>query len=109
MSVSLHLGFDRYGGDPVLCYERHRLGWEDYELFERIKAEAVPLPDGAQWYSDEGLEHCQEDAYGEPLKWLAAHALVRLLSAVPLRGWDAATMAFLKALPPSTRVVLWWS
>lgn len=109
MSVNLHLGFDRYGGDPVLCYERHRLEWQDNALFDALMAEAVPLPDGAQWYLDEGLEHAKEDNYGEPLTFLTAHALVRHLSAVPLRGWDAATLQFLKALPPSTRVVLWWS
>ena len=26
----------------------------------------------------------------------------------PLRRFDAATLAYLKALPPETRVVLWW-
>ena len=109
MSVNLHLGLDRYGGDPVLCYERHRLAWQDAALFAALKSESVPLPDGAQWYFDEGLEHVREDAYGEPLKWLTAHAVVRRLSEVPLRGWDAAVLQLLKALPPSTRVVLYWA
>lgn len=108
MSVNLNLGFDRYGGDPVLCFERHRLDWTSDGLFERMKLEAIPLPNGADWYCDQGLEHYKEDPYGDPLTWLTAHTLVRLLSAVPLHGWDMATLAFLKALPPSTRVVLWW-
>ena len=109
MSVNLTLAVDRYGfNGPILCYERHRLDWQDYEAFDRIKAEAVPLTDGVQWYEDDGLKAWGEDPYGKPLTFMSAHSIARHLSAAPLRGFDAATLAYLKALPPETRVVLWW-
>lgn len=110
MSTNLTLAFDRYGfKGPILCFERHRLDWQDYEAFDRIKDEAVPLTDGVQWYGDEGLEAIKEDHYGVPLTFMPAHSIARHLSAAPLRGFDAATLAYLKALPPETRVVLWWN
>lgn len=110
MSVNLTLAFDRYGfKGPILCYERHRLDWQDYEAFARIAAEAVPLTDGVQWYEDEGLKQWTEDPYGKPLTFLPAHSIARHLSKAPLRGFDAATLSYLNALPPETRVVLWWS
>jgi hypothetical protein len=110
MSVNLTLAFDRYGlKGPILCYERHRLDWVDYGLFARIKAEAVPLTEGVQWYDDDGLGETKEDCYGEPLTFMSAHNIARYLGTVPLRGFDAATLAYLKALPVDTRVVLWWN
>ena len=110
MGLHLTLAFDRYGfSGPVLCYERHRLDWQDYEAFDRIKAEAVPLSEGVNWYEDEGLEECKEDPCDAPLTWMPAHSLERHLASHPLRGWDFAILAFIKALPPSTRVVLWWN
>ena len=110
MSTNLILAFDRYGtSGHVLCFERHNLDWRDYEAFDRIKAEAIPMPEGVLWYGDEGIEDRKDDPYGEPLTWMAAHTLARHLAAQPLRGWDVATLAFLKALPPATKVVLWWS
>ncbi len=109
MGMNLTLAFDRYGfAGSILCFERHRLDWQDYEAFDRIKAEAVPLADGVQWYGDEGLEERKEDPYGEPLTCMLAHSIARHLSAAPLRRFDAATLTYLKALPPETRVVLWW-
>jgi hypothetical protein len=110
MSINLTLVFDHFClSGPLLAYERLRLDWQDYEAFDRIKAEAVPLPEGVQWYEDDGIEHRAEDPYGEPLKFMAAHTLARHLSALPLRGWDVAVLTFVKSLRPDTRVVLWWS
>ncbi len=110
MSVNLTLAFDRYGlKGPILCYERHRLDWQDYEAFDRIAAEAVPLTEGVHWYEDKGLKEQKEDCYGKPLTFLPAHSIARHLSKAPLRGFDAATLRYINALPPETRVVLWWS
>lgn len=109
MSLNLTLAIDRYGVNaPVLCFDRLRLTWQDHGLFLRIKAEAVPLPWGVQWYGDEGLEDLKQDNYGQPLTSISAHRLAIHLGAAPLRGFDAATLAYLKALPPATSVVLWW-
>ena len=111
MSVSLVLAFDRYtfSKGPIFCYERHRLDWYDYKVFDQISDEATPLAEGVMWYEDEGVELRKEDPYGDPLKFMSAHSLIRYLNKAPLSGWDLATLAFLKALPPEARVVLWWS
>lgn len=110
MSVHLTLVFDQYGlAGRIPAYTRMSLEWQDYDAFDRIKAEAVPLSNGIDWYDDDGLEERRDDQYGEPLTFLPAHAVARHLSAAPLRCWDAAVLAFVKALPPDSRVVLWWS
>jgi hypothetical protein len=62
-----------------------------------------------QWYEDEGLKEWKEDPYGQPLTFMLAHTIARHLSAASLHGFDAATLAYLNALPPETRVVLWWN
>lgn len=109
MSLSLTLVFDQYKlSGPLLAFNRLRLEHQDYALFERMKAEATPLPEGLQWYGDEGIEECADDPYGKKLTFLTAYAVARHLSGVNLQGWTAAVLAFLNALPADTRVVLWW-
>ena len=110
MSRNLILAFDHFGlNGPLLAHDRLRMNWQDYDAFDRIKAESVPLPEGVQWYGDEGIENRPDDQYGEPLTYVAAHTLARHLASATLRGWDLAVLAFVKALRPDTRVVLWWS
>jgi hypothetical protein len=111
VSINLTLVFDRYGfsRDSLLAFERMRLDWQDYEAFDRLKEDAIPLQNGVDWYGDEGLRHTTTDDYGAPLTYVAAHTLAKHLSAAPLQGWDAAALAFLKALPQDTKVVLWWN
>lgn len=110
MSISLTLVVDQFRlPGRVLAYNRLRLELQDYRLFDRIKAEAVPLSEGVSWYEDEGLKQRSADPYGSPLTVLTAYAVARHLSGVRLYHWDAAVLAFLNALPPETRVVLWWS
>jgi len=111
MSINLTLVFERYGinRDSLLAFERMRLDWQNYDAFDRLKADAIPLPIGVDWYDDEGLRHSTTDEYGAPLTYVSAHTLANHLSSAPLRGWDAAALAFLKALPPDTKIILWWS
>lgn len=109
MSRNLTLAFDRYGiKGAITCYERQRLDWQDCEAFDAIAAEAVPLPDGVMWYEDDGVAYRTEDMYGKTLTFMSSHTIARHLSGVTLGRYDAAVLAFLKALPPDTRVVLWW-
>jgi hypothetical protein len=110
MSTKLTLVFDHhcFAKDPLLAFERMRLDWQDYEAFDRLKADAIPFQNGVDWYDDDGLRHTTTDDYGDTLTYVAAHTLTKHLSVVQLRGWDAAVLAFLKALPPDTKVVLWW-
>ena len=109
MSVNLTIAIDRYGlpGSP-LAYERLRLDWQDRELFARIIADSEVLGCGVYWYGDKGSSLEQTDAYGVPLRYIPAGALAAYLDAIPLRGADAAVLAFLKALPWDMRVILWW-
>lgn len=109
MSVSLTLVFDRLklsGG--LLAYDRLALNHQDYDLFDRIAAEAVPMIDPMSWYEDEGLEEVREDSYGKPLTSIPARALARHFARVAVSGWDAAVLVFVNALPPDARIVLWW-
>lgn len=110
MGTSLILAFDRFAfaSEPILCSERHRIDWRDYELFDRIRADAVPLGLGAYWYDVDGLEEILVDPYGSPLTYLAAGTLARHLKDAPLKGFDAATRAYVEHLPPETKVVLYW-
>lgn len=111
MSLNLELIIDRHGlPGRILAHTCLPLRWQDYDAFDLIKAEAVPLVDGVQRYEDDqGLTDWDTDPYEEPLTFLPAHTIARHLSKAPLRGWDAAVLAFLNALPPATRVVLWWN
>lgn len=109
MSINLAFSFDRHRlSGPLLCHERLSLSHQDYELFDRIKADAVPMTEGVQWYGDEGIEDEKTDPYDAPLTWMPAHTLSRHLKDAPLTGYDAAVRAFIAALPPDTKVVLWW-
>lgn len=109
MSVNLTLAFDRHRlNGALLAHERIGLNWQDYDLFKLIAAEATPITEGVDWYEDEGIKRRFTDPYGDMLTYVTAHALGRHLSGVRLAGWDAAVLAFINALPPDTRVVLWW-
>jgi hypothetical protein len=110
VSINLILVFDHYGFRGSLhAFDRLRLDFQNYEAFDRLKAEAVPLNDGVDWYEYEGLRHRATDDYDQPITYLAAHTLARHLAAEPLVGWDQAVLNFLQTLPPDTKVVLWWS
>jgi len=109
MGINLTLAIDRYSNSGAMhCSQRTRLDWQDYDAFKRICGEAIPLTSGVHWYGDEGIEHRHTDQYGEPLTYMAAHTIARHLGDAKLSKWDAATLAYLQAIPPETRVVLWW-
>lgn len=111
MSLSLTLAFERYAGlsGPILCAEQHRLDWQDRDAFSLLMAEAIPLPHGVDWSDDEGIKTRHTDPYGTPLTFVSAHTLARHLASASLpTAYDKAVLAFVSALPPETRVVLWW-
>lgn len=111
MSLELHLGIDMHDrpDEPPLCYQRLKLRHRAEMIEAEIKAVAVPLPSGADWYGDEGLKTEMTDCYGKPLTWIPAITLVNRLEHLEVGPWDLALMAYLKTIPPGTRVVLWWS
>ncbi|KXK08790.1 MAG: hypothetical protein UZ21_OP11001000345 [Microgenomates bacterium OLB22] len=74
------------------------------------KVQARPIPKRL-WvgvYTDEGLQMTREDAYGEELMWLYAHELLATLSLCVRNRWNKAIMAFIKAIPPETPIILYW-
>lgn len=112
MSVNLTLIPERHAlGGPPLCSQKMRLDLVDRDLWPKIAAEAIPLTEGAMVYEEEqGLKLRFEDDYGTPLTWMPAHSIARLLApALHESPWDKATLGYLRAIPPGTRVVLWWS
>lgn len=63
---------------------------------------------------DEGLEQEANDPYGTPLTFATAQDVSRLLDewiwTTVDREWRInATAAYIRLLPPLTRVILWWS
>lgn len=109
--VNLTIAFDRheFRNSPILCHDRMRLDIERTEVFEKIQAAANPLPDGVRWYEDGGLKDRMTDPYDDPITFVPAGTLARILSEFDLSDLDAAALAYLKALQPHIRIVLWWS
>jgi len=81
----------------------------DYALYDQIKnlgsIRANIEGRRIQRYEDDGLKEIIEDAYGSPLHYVLAGQLATIL---PESDWNKAIVAFLKALPPSTPVLLYW-
>jgi hypothetical protein len=69
-----------------------------------------PLPEGLKvgHYEEEGLRYDQVDRYGEPLTCTTPADLRRLRFPDDLGDWNRAVVAFLLALAPDARVILYW-
>lgn len=81
----------------------------DYELFNQIKA--LPSLKGwlpVRWYEDDGLKERTTDPYGNDLKYTTASEFAAVDVPDDATDWNRAAIAFLAALPPETRVYLWW-
>lgn len=107
----------RYGGpDPV--YPHIVLPLTDRRsLWDKIEDEGIAQPLNQmvwQHNDDEGLEQTANDPYGTPLTFATAQDVSRLLDewiwTNVERYWQInATAAYVRLLPPLTRVILWWS
>ncbi len=69
-----------------------------------------PMPAGLKvgHYEDEGLRFSEQDRYGHPLTFTTPAALQSLRIPDDLSPWNHAVLSFLLALPPDTRVILYW-
>lgn len=115
MGLDLTLVPNRYPqiGGWFLAYDRISLD-RQYALFDAIRdqVDTFPLEDDTrfQWYGDEGLEDVREDPYGSPLRWCFAKDLSKIrLSVEDLSAWNRGVVAFVRSLPPDTKIVLWWN
>jgi hypothetical protein len=87
----------------------------DPRLLGQLEALASPclvraLPDGLKvgHYEDEGLTYTTTDRYGHPLTYTTPTDLRRLRVPEDIAPWNHAVLAFLLALPPDFRIVLFW-
>jgi hypothetical protein len=69
-----------------------------------------PLPQRLKvgHYEDEGLKWEEVDRYGQPLTFTTPAELRRLRLPDDLNPWNRAVLAFLLALPPDARIILYW-
>lgn len=116
MGVDLTIAPDRWslpqGGERDWWLANNRLDLlRNYHLYDQIKAlPSSPLePDTTfGWYGDDGVERETEDAYGNPLRYVRAGDLGTIPDQPDYPAWNRAVLAFVRALPPETRIMLWW-
>ena len=84
-------------------------------LFAQLARDATPclvdrLPDGLTVgvHEDAGLRFVTTDRYDQPLTCTTPRDLRRLVIPDDTAAWNRAIFAFLLALPPDTRIVLYW-
>ena len=85
------------------------------QLLSLLSKEAVPclvqpLPEGLKvgHYEDDGLKFEATDRYGQPLTFTTPELLRSLRAIDESSQWNRGVLAFLLALPPGTRIVLYW-
>lgn len=111
MSLDLTLIIDRwdFNRETLYGFVRIPLDHQDRNLYEHIAEQAIPLSQTLANYGDEGIEYVTTDPYGDKLTYMPAYTLAKHLTTADLKGWDKATLTFLQALPPETKIVLWWN
>jgi hypothetical protein len=114
MGVDLRLlPFDSDQGDWAYSHTIINCG-QDYDLFDKIKVLAsMPVPPkfssfcGRLANGDTGYGNTQTTPYGEPLTFVLAEHLVNVehdeKDVLTRAAW-----AYLKCLPPHTKVALYW-
>ena len=84
----------------------------DYILFDNIrklKPHLLPESTTFQWYGDDGLKEIEKDAYGDTLTYVNADDLAKAFTETPNLSYkNKAIKAYIEALPPSHKIVLWW-
>lgn len=87
----------------------------DERLFAQLARDAAPclvqpLPAGLKVgsYEDAGLTYTDADRYGNSLTFTTPAVLRDLQVPDDVCDWNRAILAFLLALPPDARIVLYW-
>lgn len=80
----------------------------DYEAWERVdKLDSVPVA-ACLYYEDGGLTERTTDPYGSGLRHVTAGPLADALDSSDAGHHTRAAVAYLRALRPTCRVLLWW-
>lgn len=87
----------------------------DQRLLAQLDRQAVPclvrpFPDGLKvgHYDDQGLAFIEKDRYGQPLTFTTSEDLRKLQMPDGIAPWNTAILAFLLALPPDCKIILYW-
>lgn len=87
----------------------------DSGIFAQLTLDASPclvrqLPQGLKvgCYEDSGLQFTDSDRHNQALTFTTSAELRRLKVPDDLHPWNHAVLAFLLALPPDARIVLFW-
>ncbi|WP_432263339.1 hypothetical protein [Cupriavidus sp. TMH.W2] len=111
MSLSLTLVFDKYrrDHDPIIASNRIKFEGDAVSLREALKPVTLPLPTGVEWLTEDvGLKLFKTDPYDDELTFVSAGLLAQRLNEAAQGAWGKAVAEFVQALPPDSRVVLWW-
>lgn len=107
-------------GGWFLSYQRIRVE-QDYVVLGQVGdiarghegrrvVSSWPLPPNTKfdWYEDEGIKRYVDDPYGDTLTYTTALELAKV-SVEDSTPWNKALWQMIRALPPETAFVLWWS
>ena len=96
---------------PILAHTRLDLQCRDYDLHSALRKVATPLTVPLNWYDDDGLTEYLDDRYGTKLTFVTAHQFCEAVKGLRDYGsdWDRAVIAFVAALAPDRRIVLWFN
>lgn len=108
MGIDLSIAVCENGGSTPLAYTRFRLQWRHPAFFDKISKASKPLGLAVWWYNDEGIVKTENDAYDNPLTWIAARELWVIMDDVPLHAFDSAVKEFIGALPMDQPIILYW-
>ena len=65
-----------------------------------------------EWYEDEGIdEDAKTDPHGNPLTYVTAGEMSKIPLDICTMGdveYNKAILQFMRALPPTTKIILWW-
>jgi hypothetical protein len=111
MALNLTLIFDRFSqrGGPILSTNKLAFDYVQASLADELHPFSVPLSEPVHWLEDGSDSSPRKtDMYGDPLHFVSATHLVPKLAVIAKTPWEKAVVAFVGALPPDARVILWW-
>ena len=98
--------------DWILAYTRIEMRGRWYGLWECLTKLSKPLNHEISWYGDEGIKKESETPYGKPLTWVTAEQFIKAVKIAKCKkdmvDLDKAAVAYVRALPPDMKIILWF-